>query len=55
MKATTRQDKSSIVTKIYDEVRLQASKPSGGFVKKVSNTSALQYNPFRLQRADFLS
>lgn len=36
MGATTRQEKSSIVTKIYDEVRAKASKPGGGFVKKVS-------------------
>mmetsp|Transcript_109101 Transcript_109101/g.163150 ORF Transcript_109101/g.163150 Transcript_109101/m.163150 type:complete len:407 (+) Transcript_109101:149-1369(+) len=34
MSATTRQEKSSIVSKIYDEVRERASKPSGGFVKK---------------------
>jgi hypothetical protein len=35
MSASSRQEKSSIVTNIFDAVRGDATQPHGGFVKKV--------------------
>ena len=46
MKATSRQEKSNIVSKIYDQVKSRASKPKGGFIKKVRQTPHITLHPF---------